>query len=276
MPARRSKFGGKMSGSAAGSGRSWGWLQAFSWLQPWGSSPSWPASGESQRPNGATEANDRATAEAVAVQERQNALQQAAVLLAGQAETELADGYHDRAVLLALAALENYPYTPQAEHALGQAVSYSRALQQITAHQSALTSLAWSPDGKRVASSGSSDNNVHIWDPATGKTILVIDMPKGITGNKLDMALNVQWTPDGKRLLTLTGDRYTLGSQDYDLLLWDAASGELISSLEIANQAEPESGDMSNTFINYPTGTAAEIATTAAGGWRPWAATIPP
>ena len=75
-----------------------------------------------------------------------------------------------------------------------------------------------------MASSGSSDNNVHIWDPATGKTLLVIAMPKGITGNKLDMALNVQWTPDGKRLLVLTGDRYTLGSQDYDLLLWDASA----------------------------------------------------
>ena len=123
-----------------------------------------------------------------------------------------------------------------------------------------MTSVAWSPDGKRVASSGSSDNNVHIWDPATGKTMLVIDMPKGITGNKLDMALHVQWTPDGKRLLTVTGDRYTLGSQDYDLLLWDATSGELISSVEIANQAEPESGELGVTFVNYPTGAAAEIA----------------
>ena len=85
-------------------------------------------------------------------------------------------------------------------------------------------------------------------------------MPKGITGNKIDMALNVQWTPDGKRLLTLTGDRYTLGSQDYDLLLWDAATGALISSVEIANQAEPESGELGVTFVNYPTGAAAEIA----------------
>ena len=97
-------------------------------------------------------------------------MRQAAVLLAGQAETELANGYHDRAVLLALDALENYPYTAQAEHALGQAVSYNRAVQQYTSHQSAVTSVAWSPDGRRVASSSSIDNNVHIWDPATGKT----------------------------------------------------------------------------------------------------------
>jgi WD40 repeat protein len=206
------------------------------------------------------EANTRATAESVAVQERQNAQRQTAVLLAGQAETELANGYGDRAVLLALAALEDYPYTPQAEHALGQAVSYNRAVQIYSGHSSAVTSVAWSPDGTRVASSTSSDNNVHIWDPVTGKTTLVIDMPKGITGNKFDMALYVQWTPDGKRLLTLTGDRYTLGSQDYDLLVWDAASGELISSVEIANQAEPVSGELSGTAVNYPTGAAAEIA----------------
>ena len=207
-----------------------------------------------------TEAHTRATAEAVAVQERQNALRQAAILLASQAETELANGYHDRAVLLALEALDKYPYTSQAEHALGQAVSYNRALQQYTAHQSAVTSVAWSPDGKRVASSSSSDNNVHIWDPATGKTLLVIEMPRGITGNKLDMALNVQWTPDGKRLLTVTGDRYTLGSQDYDVLLWEADTGKLISSVEIANQAKPESGELGVTFVNYATNAAAEIA----------------
>ena len=44
-----------------------------------------------------------------AVAQRQKSMQQAAVLLAGQAETELANGYHDRAVLLALAALRTIP-----------------------------------------------------------------------------------------------------------------------------------------------------------------------
>jgi WD40 repeat protein/class 3 adenylate cyclase len=193
--------------------------------------------------------------------QRQNALRGTAVMLAGQAETELANGYHDRAVLLALAALEDFPYTWQAEHALGQAVSYSRAIQQYTNHQSTVTSVAWSPDGKRVASSCSVDNEVHIWDPVTGKTILVINMPKGITGNFYDMALNVLWTLDGKRLLTITGDRYTLGSQDYDMQVWDATSGEMLSNVEIANQTEPEAGDL-NVYgsFNFPIGAAAEIA----------------
>ena len=195
-----------------------------------------------------------------AFQQRQSSLLQAANLLARQAETELENGYHDRAVLLALAALENYPYTSAAEHALGQAVSYSRALGIYNGHTSAVTSVSWSPDGKLVASSASSDNNVHIWDPDTGETVQVIDMPVGITGNKLDMALRVQWTQDGKRLLTITGDRYTLGSQDFDVLLWDAVTGELLSSLEIPNQAAPVSGDLGVTFVNYPTSAAAKIA----------------
>ena len=179
MQARRQK-----ERERRGSGRSWGWPPAWWWWRPGGARLHRQPAGEPERAYGADGGEHPCHAEAVAVQERQNALRQAAILLAGQAETELANGYHDRAVLLALAALENYPYTPQAEHALGQAVSYSRALQQITAHQSAVTSVAWSPDGTRVASSGSSDNNVHIWDPATGKTLRVIDMPKGITGQQ--------------------------------------------------------------------------------------------
>jgi WD40 repeat protein/class 3 adenylate cyclase len=195
-----------------------------------------------------------------AFQQRRASQRQSAILLARQAEVELADGYHDRAVLLALTALEDYPYTPRAEHALGQAVSYNRALQIYTPHQSAVTSIAWSPDGKLVASSASSDNNVHLWDPRTGETVSVIDMPRGITGNQLDMALNVSWTTDGKQLLTLNGDRYALGSQDYDLLLWDAASGDKVSSVEISNQAEPESGELDVTFVNYATGGALKIA----------------
>jgi len=75
-------------------------------------------------------------------------LRQAAILLAGQAETELADGYHDRAVLLALEALKKLFPTPGRPSTPWAGVSYSPALQQYTSHQSAVTSVAWSPDGK--------------------------------------------------------------------------------------------------------------------------------
>jgi WD40 repeat protein/class 3 adenylate cyclase len=200
--------------------------------------------------------------------EEQKALQQASVLLASQAEAELEAGYGDRAVLLALEALEQYPYTWQAEHALGQAVSYNRALQQYSGHQGAVTSVDWSPDGTRVATS-STDNSVQVWDAATGEELLTIDLPEGITGNIYDYALAVRWSPHGEHLLTVSGDRFLLGSQDYDLLLWDATppgaggvAAEPLKAVEIANQAEPEEGEGSVTTlgVHYATGATASFA----------------
>jgi len=185
---------------------------------------------------------------------------QAAILLSAQAESEAENGFYDRAVLLALAALENYPYTPQAEHALGVAVSNNRALQQYTDHTSAVTSVDWSPDGTKIASS-STDNTVRVWNPDTGETLLVIDLPKGITGNVFDWALTVKWMPDNQHLVILTGDRYKLGSQDYDLILWDTSTGQQIKAIEILNHAEPEEGEGNITGVTYyTTGAALDVA----------------
>lgn len=195
-----------------------------------------------------------------AFNQRQSARRQAAVLLAAQAETELQNGYGDRAVLLALETLEKYPYVPQAERALGRAVSYNRAIQQCRGHTSAATSVSWSPDGTRLASTSSIDNRVRLWEATTCRELLVIDLPKGITGNVLDMGLTVKWSPDGKRLLTVTGDRFTVGSQDYDLILWDAETGEQISTVEIPNQTEPEMAGGIATVSHYVTGAAADFA----------------
>lgn len=167
---------------------------------------------------------------------------QSAVLLAAQSESELEDGFFDRAVLLALEALENYPYTTQAEHALGQAVTHNRALQRYAGHESAITSADWSPDRTKIATS-STDNTVHIWDATTGEQLMVIELPTGITGNIYDFGLTVKWTPDGGRLLTLSGDRFLLGSQDYDMMVWDAKTGINMVSHELVNQAEPEAGE---------------------------------
>jgi WD40 repeat protein len=198
-----------------------------------------------------------------ALHQKENAQRQSAILLASQAESELANGYHDRAVLLALEALEKYPYVPQAEHALGQAVTYSRALRQCTVHTSAVTSVAWSPDGKQLAVTTGQENRVRVLDATDCRELLVIDLPTGITGNKLDLGLTVRWTPEGKQLLALTGDRYLTGSQDFNLILWDAISGKKISSIKIPNQADPESGELATATTHYLTGAAVDISLTS-------------
>jgi WD40 repeat protein len=97
-------------------------------------------------------------------------------------------------------------------------------------------------------------------DPSTGDDLLVINLPEGITGNIYDWALSVKWSPDGKHLLTVSGDRWKLGSQDFDLILWDALTGELITTIDIPNLAKPEEGDQGTGVSNYPTSSAGAYA----------------
>lgn len=192
--------------------------------------------------------------------QRQDARMQAGILLASQAESEITLGNTDRAVLLALAALEEYPYTSQAEHALGQAVTYNRAKALYEGHTAAVIGAAWSSDGGRIATS-SFDNSVHIWEADTGILIQQIDLPKGITGNIYDMALAVQWSPDDRYLLILCGDRFFLGSQDFDLFLWDVETGQQAAALEVQNTTRPSTGELGTAgAIHFTTGAGAAFA----------------
>jgi WD40 repeat protein/class 3 adenylate cyclase len=191
--------------------------------------------------------------------QRQEARMQAGILLAMQAEAEITFGNTDRAVLLALAALEDYPYTPQAEHALGQAVTYNRALALYEGHSAAVTGVAWSSDGSRIATS-STDNSVQIWEADTGQLIRQIDLPKGITGNIYDWGLAVQWSPDDRYLLTLSGDRFLTGSQDFDLFLWEVETGQQVSAREVQNSTSPSTGELGTTGVHFTSGAGAAFA----------------
>lgn len=146
--------------------------------------------------------------------ERTNAQTQAAILLAQQAENEVENGNPDRAVLLALEALTRYPYTAQAEHALGQAVTLGRAERFLAGHTSTVGGVAWSADGARVATA-STDHTVRIWDVATG-----MELRRADANNQ---AYSVAWSPDGSTLFFATGDRflYDRGNQGVDVFRWD-------------------------------------------------------
>jgi WD40 repeat protein len=62
----------------------------------------------------------------------------------------------------------------------------------LDGHEGSVNSVAWSPDGKRLAT-GSDDKTAKVWDAASGDQLLI---PLGYTGP----VHSVAWSPDGKRL----------------------------------------------------------------------------
>jgi WD40 repeat protein len=186
---------------------------------------------------------------------------QAGILLASQAESEIQRGNTDRAVLLALAALEEYPYTPQAEHALGQAVTYNRALAPYEGHSAAVTGAAWSSDGSRIATS-STDNSVHIWEADTGKLIRQIDLPKGHHRQYLRYG---HWPSNGLPTIATCSPSQAIafhgqpGLRPLPVGSGDRAAG--CSRLEVQNTTRPSTGELGTAgSAHFTTGAGAAFA----------------
>jgi WD40 repeat protein len=64
-------------------------------------------------------------------------------------------------------------------------------------HTGDVTSLAFSPDGKRLAS-GSLDKTVKVWDMATGEETLTL--------KRASQVMSVAFSPDGMRLASGGGE----------------------------------------------------------------------
>jgi len=79
----------------------------------------------------------------------------------------------------------------------------------LKGHESAITSLAFSPDGARLAS-GSGDHTARVWDAATGACERVLE-------GHTKVVYGVAFSPDGARLATASLD--TTGR------VWDVATG---------------------------------------------------
>ena len=145
---------------------------------------------------------DRAVeAEQEALEQREEALRQAAIGLASQSELELDGNARERAVLLALEALEDYPYTWQAERALSRAILNSR-LRMLVPYIGTLVTTNWSADGSMILIGGSVETGefdyengfARVLDAATGEQLLKI------TEGNPTMA---SWSPDENFVLTL-------------------------------------------------------------------------
>jgi WD40 repeat protein len=83
-------------------------------------------------------------------------------------------------------------------------------------HSDYVSAVAWSPDGKRIASA-SGDHTVQVWDAVGGGHVLTF------RGHSSDVAC-LSWSADGKYIVS--------GSIDGKILVWDATSGNRIYMYE--------------------------------------------
>jgi eukaryotic-like serine/threonine-protein kinase len=133
---------------------------------------------------------------------------------------------------------------------------HSEAL-TLKGHAFPVVSVAFSPDGQRLAS-GSQDNTVKIWDSATGKKLLSLEgyndavvtfSPDGqrlATGRNWNKTVTIWDSASGKELFSLKGHaepvnsvafspdgrRLASGSDDKTLKIWDSATGKELLSLK--------------------------------------------
>ena len=82
-------------------------------------------------------------------------------------------------------------------------------------HGANIRSLAYSPDGRVLASSGD-DALIHLWDPTTGKELKRLDGHKG-------PVWTIAFSPDGDRLAS--------GGNDCTIRIWRVASGKEVRRL---------------------------------------------
>ncbi|KAK3354053.1 HET-R [Lasiosphaeria hispida] len=93
---------------------------------------------------------------------------------------------------------------------------WNACLQTLEGHGRSVQSVAFSPDGQRLAS-GSDDETIKIWDTASGRCLETL---KG-HGRSVE---SVTFSPDGQRLAS--------GSYDKTIKIWDTASGRCLETLK--------------------------------------------
>jgi WD40 repeat protein len=114
------------------------------------------------------------------------------------------------AILLAIAAVEEYGISPRARIALSSALAMSYPDKLIRGHQAEVAGVAFSPDGTRLATA-SLDRTARVWVLSDGTELQSLQHQDWVQG--------VAFSPDGTRLAT--------ASRDKTAQVWALADAEL-------------------------------------------------
>lgn len=96
----------------------------------------------------------------------------------------------------------------------------AREMHSLTGHASSITALAFSPDGKRLASGGY-DAQVKLWDVSAGREM------QSFAGHTLGVTA-LAFSPDGRLLAS--------GGEDGGARLWEVETGEPVATLITLNR----------------------------------------
>ena len=93
---------------------------------------------------------------------------------------------------------------------LGARLRWTPLLETFYGHSNEVTSVAFSPDGRQLAS-GSDDSTIRLWNVATG-----LQIGDELRGHS-DWVTSIAFSPNGKQLAS--------GSDDSTIRLWNVAIG---------------------------------------------------
>lgn len=102
-------------------------------------------------------------------------------------------------------------------------------------HTGSVRSVAWSPDGVRIAS-GSDDKTLQVWDAANGSQSLTFS-------GHASTVLAVAWSPNGRRIAS--------GNYDGTIQVWDASAGRNVFTHENAGTPYGGPSDYAVTAVAW-------------------------
>jgi RNA polymerase sigma factor (sigma-70 family) len=163
----------------------------------------------------------------------------------GREDSQRAQSHHDQTWCVVFSPDGQTVASGSADHAIALwDADTGKERLRLLGHQGTVSSLAFSPDAKLLASScRMNDHTVRLWDLTTGKELRQYWVPSVPLGNGagLGVATWVAFAANGKILAA--------GGTDHKLRLWDVATGkELFNRAVRGLPALPTGGDVFKSF----------------------------